>query len=108
MAVKILRELVESSLRYRILTHTRAETRIWLPFGKPYSQKGEYLGNVTLLWLFDGEGGLVAKNFIYTKVKFGQFTSTHEAQMCEFRPGTGLKMSLKKLATRNNASTEIR
>ena len=74
MAVKILRELVESSLRYRILTHTRAETRIWLPFGKPYSQKGEYLGNVTLLWLFDGEGGLVAKNFIYTKVKFGQFT----------------------------------
>ena len=63
---------------------------------------------MTLLWLFEGEGGLVAKNFIYTKVKFGQFTRDYDVQKCEFRPATGLKMSLKKLATRNNASTEIR
>jgi hypothetical protein len=63
---------------------------------------------VTLLWLFEGEGGLVAKNFIYTKVKFGQNAPRVSNQMFIFRPARGLKMSLKKLATRNNASTEIR
>ena len=51
---------------------------------------------MTLLWLFEGEGGLVAKNFIYTKVKFGQFIRGQGGSEVRISAGNRVKNEFEK------------